>query len=159
MEEAEQIVREESIAEEDEEEFPEKETSKKTTNPLLEFFKEDLLKIYCNPFWGIVLFLGVLLVLLFLLLFIELNQEQKYEELKGYVLIHHKIPQWYKDKVPDEISEIIKTHKQKIEKENADKLLEAPDPRLTNPTLTEFYPGKLSRTLVKSQKLVYCALN
>ncbi len=131
-------------------EFIDKPTIKrKPVHPIVEQFEKDLIRIYYNPFWMVTFLLGILLIALFLLLFLELNKEQQYERLKGYVLLHHSIPEWHKGKVPKEITEIITIHKQKTDKEAIAQVLVPPDPRINNPTLAEFYPGKITNDDIK----------
>ncbi len=106
--------------------------------------QEDLKNLYRKPFWIVVTLLAVLILALFILLFVEYLKDERYKALKGYVLTQHKVPEWYKDPLPDDVKEILHEYHQKREHELALLQLESDDPREKDPVMGDFYPEVLT---------------
>lgn len=107
-------------------------------------FKSDFYHLFRNPLWIIIFVLAILVLLLFVLEFMELNKAQSYEKLKGYVLLHKKTPKWFKGELSPELEEVIHEHHRKKQNELRKSQIIKDDARPEEPLMGDFYPGPLS---------------
>ncbi len=125
-----------------------KETAPKVKSPWIDLnsvnLQEDLRNLYRKPFWIVVTLLAILILTLFILMFVEYLEDERHKALLGYVSTQHKVPQWYKDPLPEDVKHILDEYHEKREQEMAKLKLEPEDAHAKDPIMGDFYPEVLT---------------